>query len=649
MKAKLFVAALALTALTPAVRGEEDPVLMIINGKEIKKSEFDYIYNKNSKQQIDEPKTVSEYVDLFVNFKLKVAEAEALGIDTTATFRNELAGYRRQLAQPYLVDRKVDEELAREAYGRMLENVEVSHILLRVDPNASDAEAEKVRERLVAVKKRLDKGEAFGKVAKEVSEDPSAQANDGYIGYISAFMTVYPFETAAYNTPVGTVSDPVRTQFGWHLIKVSNRRADQGTVLASHIMKQVPHNATPQQEQAAKDAINAIYAQLQAGADFAELAKSESDDQGSAASGGALPWFTSGRMIPDFEAQVFALNQPGDITVPFRTQFGWHIARLNDRRGIEPFEEKQQEIMTRLTRDERGRKGHDALIATLKGDYGFSADASTAARLNDLAATLSPLDSAFQAQAAAMNLPQFVLAGKTYTTADFARYLAGQRGSNKQDGQAILAEKLKGFEDSSILAYEETQLEGKYADFRNLYNEYRDGMLLFEVSNREVWEKASTDTKGLEKYFKKHKKEYRWSEPRFKGFVVECADEATADAAHKLIKKAPADSVMTRLRREFNNDSVQVVRVARGIYSQGDNKTVDAAQFGGEAAPTDDRYPVAFVYGKKLKKGPESYEDVRGLVTADYQTYLEKQWVGELRKKADIRIDEAVLSTVTPL
>ena len=650
MKTKLLVATLVFAALAPAMRGEEDPVLMTINGKAIHKSEFDYIYHKNSQQQIDAPKSVGEYVDLFVNFKLKVAEAEALGIDTTRAFQSELAGYRRQLAQPYLVDRTVDEALEREAYERMKENVECSHILMRVDANASADEVEAVRQRLVAVKAKIDKGADFGKLAREVSEDPSAQQNDGYLGYVSAFMTVYPFETAAYTTPVGTVSEPIRTQFGWHLVKVTGRRPDQGSVLAAHIMKLVPQNAKPEQEQAAKAAIDAIYAQLQAGADFGDLARAESDDQGTAQGGGMLQWVTSGRLVKEFEEQVFALTTPGSFTAPFRTPFGWHIARLVDRRGLEPFEEKQADIKRRISRDERGRKGHDALVSRLKSDYDFVSNPATQAQLTAWAASASPLDSAFIAQAEAAALPQFSFAGQSYTTADFARYLSAQRGSYGRDAQQVLAEKLKGFEESTLLAYEETQLEAKYPEFRNLYREYRDGMLLFEVSNREVWEKASQDTKGLEQYFKKHKKDYAWSEPRFKGFVVECADEATAKSARRIIKKAPADSALVRLRRELNTDSLTNVRAVRGLYSQGDNAIVDAEKFSAaEQAQPSEALPVVFVYGKTLKKGPEAYDDVRGLVTADYQNYLEEAWVSELRRKGSVEIDEAVLSTVSPL
>lgn len=649
MRTKLLVGTLALFGLVMPMRGEEDPVLMKINGQEIKKSEFEYIYYKNSQQQMAEQKDLDDYLDLFVNFKLKVAEAKARGIDTTYAFVSELAGYRKQLAQPYLVDKSIDDALALEAYERMKENVEVSHILIRVDANATEAQDKAAYNKVVALKKKIDAGYNFEKLAKEVSEDPSAVNNGGYLGYISGFMTVYPFENAAYNTPVGQVSEPVRTQFGYHLVKVINRRQDPGEVLASHIMKMTPRNANPEAEARVKQEIDAIYALLDQGADFAELAKNESDDKGSAVNGGQLPWFGSGRMVPEFEQAVYALPARGMYTKPFQTSYGWHIAKLLDRRGIEPFEEKKTEIMRRIARDERGSKGHDALVSRLKSEYNFELNQATNDMLVELAATASPLHADFAAEAKRVALPLFSFAGKTYTTADFAEFLAKNKSTRQYTNQTILAERCKAFEDATIIAYEDSQLESKYADFRNLLREYHDGILLFEVSSKEVWEKASQDVPGLQRYFKKHKKNYRWKEPRFKGMIIECKDEATAEAAHDILKNAPADSASLFLRRELNTDSIQYVRVTKGLYAEGDNAIVDAINFKSGEVPENEHFPVVFTYGKKLKKSPEGYEDVRGLVTADYQSYLEEKWVESLRKRNHVEINEDVLKTVKPL
>ncbi|MGL4292545.1 MAG: peptidylprolyl isomerase, partial [Bacteroidales bacterium] len=411
MRTNFLVATLALSACALNLYAEQDPVLMKINGNEIRKSEFEYIYHKNSQQQMAEQKNLDEYVDLFVNFKLKVAEAQVRGIDTTRAFINELAGYRKQLAQPYLVDKSVDEHLAKEAYERLKENVEVSHILLRIEPNASEEQVAKVLQKMMGYKQRISKGYDFSKLAKEVSEDPSAQQNNGYLGYITGFMTVYPFETAAFSTPVGGISDPVRTQFGIHLVKVHNRRQDPGEVLSAHIMKSCSHDNKAQSELARKE-IEEIYSKLQKGADFAELAKNESEDKGSAINGGQLPWFGTNRMVPEFEKETFALETAGSYTRPFRSPYGWHISKLLDRRGIDSFEAKKTDILRRIARDERGSKGHDVLVARLKEQYGFRWDNKVEDALIVLAGKYSPVDSIFQNEARQLSSVLFHISDK---------------------------------------------------------------------------------------------------------------------------------------------------------------------------------------------------------------------------------------------
>lgn len=648
MRTKFLLTALAFCSLS-SIQAENDPVLMRINGKEIKKSEFEYIYHKNTQQQISEQKSLDEYVKLFVNFKLKVAEAELRGLDTTKMFINELAGYRKQLAQPYLVDRSVDDVLAKEAYNRMLENVEVSHILLRVEPNASEADVRKVYERLMGCKNKILKGYDFNKMAQEISEDPSAKSNGGALGFISAFMTVYPFETTAYNTPVGSVSDPVRTQFGYHLVKVTARRQDQGEFLASHIMKMVPRDATPQAEAAALKEIEELYAQIMQGADFAELAKEKSEDRQSAVKGGELPWFGAGRMVKEFEEAAFALQENGDISKPVRTPYGWHIIKRMNQRGIGSFETRKPEIMKRLARDERANKGQEALLQRLQNEYNVSYVPEGETVLSALTRDFHPVDSVFMAEATRKNAPLLKIADKVYTTGDFARFMKTNRRSTKNMASEMLTEKKEQFLKETLLAYEDTRLEAKYPDFRNLINEYRDGILLFEVSNKEVWEKASADKTGLDEFFKENRNKYKWDAARFKGFVVECKDKDVAKAARKIIKKAPADSVSYYLKTTLNNDSVQFVKVEKGLYTEGDNKVVDAFAFKKGEASVNELFPVAFISGKKLKKGPESYEDVRGLVTSDYQNYLENKWIDSLSQKISVEIEKDVLKTVKPL
>lgn len=687
-----------------------DPVLMNINGKPVYKSEFEYIYNKNNTNNSLDKKSLEEYVDLFVNFKLKVEEAKAQGIDTTRSFVTELAGYRSQLTKPYLTDSKVDEEILREAYNRSKEDVDVSHILIRVAQNATPADTLKAWNIVQSILKRLQK-EDFAKVAKEVSEDPSAAdskgqvGNGGRLGFISAFRTVYPFETMAYNTPVGAISKPVRSAYGYHIIKVHARRPSLGEVLVAHIMKFtekeiVLNNDLPKaaydsinklieikatkskpvydsfakriaaknnlsktaldsivtrietaqrivaKNKMAKSTIDSIAKRIAAGDDFGKLASTYSDDKGSSAKNGELPWFGAGRMVPEFENTAFALKNKGDVSEPVQSQYGWHIIKLIDKKGLAPFEEIKEELDRKVKRDERATMGQDAFVSKLKADYNFQLNKAAVDELKGLVADKATIDSVFFANAQGLNKPLFTFGLKTYSQADFVSYVKLNAYSDRATASEQLDQKLTSYIDRELLAFEDLQLEKKFPEFRFLIQEYHDGILLFEVSNKEVWEKASKDTDGLAAYFKAHKEVYTWEKPHYKGRVIYCKDKATFAAAKSIVKKSVADSLDKYLPARLN-DSIQYVKIEKGLFVQGDNKAVDNLVFKLKEQPTAAAdYPYVFVTGKMLKFTPEDYTDVRGLVTADYQEYLEKEWITALRAKYKVEINQEVLKTV---
>ena len=619
-----------------------DPVIMRVNNKDIHKSEFEYIYNKNSQQQIDH-KSLDEYVTLFKNYKLKVAEAEAMGIDTTSAFKNELAGYREELAKPYLIDASVDDRLAHEAYDRMKEDVEVSHILIGLNARTPEdrAEAKKKAESVLA---EIKAGEDFGMLAEKFSEDGSRQ-NKGYLGFIRGGRTVYPFEKAAFALQAGEVSDIVETQFGYHIIKVHSRRPNPGEFLFSHIMILVPRGVSDEVKAQKESEIRAVYEELKSGADFATMAKERSEDKASAVRGGELPWVSSGQFVKEFEDAAFALKNKGDITEPVLSPYGWHIIKLMDRRDIKPFEQMRSEITRMMARDERGSMARNAMVAKLKNDYGFSLEESQRAMLMKLAGDLGKVDSSYIAAIHNDQSVLFSFENHSYTVADFASFLS--KGRDVTVNAPDYVSTMIGYmADMEILDFEKAHLEDKYPDFRNLMNEYRDGMLLFEISNREVWEKASKDTEGLQKFFKKNRKKYKWDKPHYKGFLIQCFDAATADDIKNRIKELDDDSVIVVLNREFNTDSLTRVKVERGLFVEGDNEKIDELVFKGAPVKADEKLPIAFVSGKLLKKMPEAYTDVRGQVTADYQTYLEKVWVKKLNKKYPVEIYEDVLKTV---
>ena len=620
-----------------------DPVLMTINGKPVLKSEFEYIYNKNNSNNSLDKKTLEEYVDLFINFKLKVEEAKTQGIDTTKSFINELSGYRSQLTKPYLTDSKVDEATIREAYDRSKEDVDVSHILIRIPQNATPADTLKAWNDINNVWKRVQK-EDFGKVAKETSQDQSVEQNQGHIGWISAFRTVYPFETVAYNTSVGTISKPVRTAFGYHVLKVLGRRNSLGEVLISHIMI-FTSKGDDAANKKAKITIDSIYQRVKAGDDFGVLASKHSMDKGSSVKNGELPWFGTGRMVPEFETAAFALKNKGDYSEPIQSAYGWHILKLIDRKGLASYDELKADLERKIKRDERANRGQEAFVAKSKLDNNYQLNAANLKEFYKVLGTHKLADSAFIAEAAKLDKPLFSAAGKKYSQADFATYLKKNSASDKTIASEIINEKLDAFVSAELLTYEDGQLEKKYDDFRNLMQEYHDGILLFEVSNREVWDKASKDSKGLDKYFKAHKDTYKWDKAHYKGRIILCKDKETFDAAQKIVKRSASDSIEKYLRTRLN-DSIQHVKVEKGLYVQGDNKIVDNQVFKTKDAyvPAKD-YPFTFVVGKLIAK-PEDYSDVRGLVTADYQEFLEKEWIKALRAKYPVKVNDDILKTV---
>lgn len=619
---------------------QSDPVLMRINGKDITRSEFEYIYNKNNSNNEIDKKTLEEYVDLFVNFKLKVAAAEEAGLDTTAAFRKEFRGYRQQLAKNYLTDSSVDEANALLSYNRMKENLEAWHLLIRLEKDASPEQVQDAYNRAERARQRVLNGESFEKVAREVSEDPSVQKNGGYLGYFTAMQMVRPFEDAAYALQPGEISEPVRTDFGYHVIRVTDRRPDVGKVLVAHIYKFLPQGATPEKRAHIVAEMDSLYAVLQGGADFAELARKCSEDRGSAMRGGELPWIGTHQVVKEFEDIAFAL-QKGEISKPFQSPGGIHIVKLIDRRQIEPFEEKKDEIMRRLNRMGEGNKGVAALIARLKKEYGYVLDEAGLASAKEALARRA----AMKADSTLTEVPKvdgvlFTLAGEKYPVQGFMDWA--------KDGASNVDELLNQYVDKEVLAYEDARLERKYPDFGHLMQEYRDGILLFEISNQQVWDRASKDEAGLEKFFKANKKNYAWDAPRYRGIILHCTSADTLKLAQKALKKCklPEEEWGTMLRSTFNNDSVTTMKMSKGLYAKGDNKYVDKLVFKTGSFEPMPQYPYTGVYGKLLKKGPETYKDVRGPVTADYQNYLEAAWVEELRAKYEVEVDRDVLKTV---
>lgn len=624
----------------------DDPVIMTIDGKGFKKSEFEYIYNKNIQQQI-EKKSLEEYVDMFRDYKLKVLEAEACGIDTTEAFIREFNEYRNQIAAPYLKDTAVEDSLVNEAYERLKEDVEVAHILLMVDNSIPGKSEDEVYEKAAGIVDEIRNGKSFEEIAAKYSEDQSTAGNNGYIGFIRGFMTVLPFEDAAYGTETGKVSDPVLSRYGYHIVKVISRRPNPGKIRTAHIMLKVPSNAPDNIKQSKKDTIFGIYEKLVAGADFAVMAEKYSEDRESGKRGGLMPWLSAGRIVKEYEDVAFSLKEPGDISEPFISPYGWHIVKLIDKRGVKPLDDIRRDILRRISRDERADMARKALVEKLKEEYNCSFNGTNMEKLERAANLYRPDDTRFAEMIAGNPDTIFSIAGKPYTVSDFAAFLAKNRKSaTTENNIEMLMDRMEAFIDYAVLSYEDSRLEEKYPDFKNLVNEYHDGILLFDISNRMVWDKAAKDTRGLDKFFRKHKRDYAWESPRFKGYAVECINDSIASLVRKRLKDLPEDSAIYKLYEEFNSKDLKQVKAKKGLFAYGDNEVVDFCIFNDENRPEDKSLPVIFAVGKLLKKWPECYTDVRGRVISDYQNKLEKEWVRELNKEHDVVINDDVVETI---
>lgn len=582
---KIVLTILAACSLFATAKAE-DKVLLTIDGQPVMQSEFMYIYEKNNQETTIDQKSIDEYLELFINFKLKVREAENLGFDTLKTFKDELAGYRKQAIPKYMQDTLLEEDMMRTSYEHMCVDRRVAHIAIEC-PMGTSAEDEQAalnkineaRERVTTGRDILTKKgkktiitrgkkEDFYAVAEEMSTDPSVKDNKGELGWMVPFRYVWPFEKAVFATKVGEVSEVFRTQYGFHIVLVEEERPHE-EVKASHIMKTVPRG-NDSIRIAQRMAIEGVYYRVQNG-EFSAVAQAESDDKGSARNGGELGWFSRGMMVKPFEDAAFAMNV-GEICAPFESRFGWHIIYLEDKRGIQPYEEVRADIRTKMKRDERYQDVRQAFAAKLRKEYGLD---------------------------------------ETVTDAD-------------------------------VFAMEEANLENKYPELKALIQEYHDGILLFDISLKEVWDKASLDTTGIKEYFKQHRNDYKWDAPRYKGYIIYAKNKNALKSAKAIVKAAEPDSVGSLLNSRINNDSVTFVRTEHGVWQEGQSKIVDKLFWKkGEWQPTEE-FPYVVLVGKKLKN-PEAYTDERGKVISAYQDELEKEWVARLREKYQVEINQEAL------
>ena len=658
---KKILLALVLGFIGLNASAQQNPALMKIGNEVVSVDEFLAIYNKNNTSNVIDKKSMEEYLDLFINFKLKVKAAEDLGMDTAGKFINELAGYRNQLAQPYLVDRAMNNQLIQEAYDRMTKDVSAYHILVKVSENASPADTLAAFKRLNGYSKSIKSQKNMEDVVAKIraSKDETIIAED--LGYFTAFSMVYPFESAAYNTEVGTLSKPVRTRFGYHLIFVKDKRPARGEIRVSHIMVSVRTGAEAESEDQvrAEEKVNEIYDRLNAGENFGTLAKEYSDDKASAKNEGRLPWFGTGRMVPAFEDASFALEQNGQFSEPVRTNYGWHIIQRDEYKGIGSFDELQSSIKKRIERDSRGQKGRTSLIKKMKDDYALSYNFKNRDVINKLVNSdylegkwIAPEEPPKDGVVFTITDNVFSHSITSYTQKDYLNYL--QKFQRKSTDEKKLNELLKtqweGFVDASLITFEDRILDAKHPEFKALMQEYHDGILLFDLMDQKVWTKAVKDSAGLSEYYETHKNDFMWGERVDASvYICENADIAkkTMKLAKKRLKKGYTDSYILD---KINEESALSLSIRSGIYSKGDDEYIDAVSSepgiyettGGE---TQSKKVIVQIY-KKMEPQPKTLSEARGLVTSAYQNHLESDWIEQLREKYPFSVDKEVFKSI---
>ena len=613
-------------------------VLLEIDNDQITLDEFSHIFNKNNENEEIDKAYLDEYVELFINFKLKVKEAKNLGFDTVPSFINELEGYRKQLAKPYLRDDSFNDELFDEALDRIQYDINANHILINIVDENNDEALNKIKD----IRKQILNGNiSFEDAAVKFSDDKSALDNKGNLGYFTAFMMVYDFETAAYTTPIGEISQPVKTKYGYHILKVNEKRKAVGERKVAHIMFKTGKNAKPKKIQEAKDKIFETYELLKNGDRFAEVAERFSEDRSTAVKGGVLPPFGVGKMVSEFETKSFELQNLGDFSEPFQTDFGWHIVMLLEDNPVIMNDDLYLKVKTGIERDSRSKLSAEFMAKKLKDQYKIKVYKENFNSLRR-AAVKDVKNSIWDGKNALdLDNPLFKIESMTFYQNDFTDFiLKNQKNNNNFDNLYL------EFLDKSLFVFEETQLEKKYPEFKALLNEYKEGILLFDLTNKNVWKKAVDDSLGLADYFSRNIDKYKWEE-RVSASVYSCIDLSTAKKVKNLLYKLNRGNTDNQtILEKVNKESPLNLEISTKYFSKGENEYIDNISWkkgiSKDIKKDDGGYVIVNVMDV-LPAGDMSLNDVKGKVISDYQKYLDDQWISQLRNKYKFSVNKELL------
>ncbi|WP_214114294.1 peptidylprolyl isomerase [Aequorivita echinoideorum] len=646
MKKYSLLFLLFVTATTAGFSQSKKEVLLTIDGNPVYSNEFKRVYKKNLELVQDESqKDIDSYLQLFIDYKLKIAEAKAQGLDTEKTYVTEFSQYRDQLSRNYIFEEKVTEGLAKEAYERSLEEIKASHILIRTDYESVPQDTLAAYNKIKSIRERALKGEDFTELAKANSEEPGAKESGGNLGYFSVFTMVYPFETAAYNTKKGEISEIVRTRFGYHIIKVEDRRKKEPKISVSHIM--ISDNESTRTFDP-KERINEIAAMLKQGESFESLAKQYSDDKNSAVKGGKLNAFSKGDLrSTEFENAAYALKNAGDLSKPVKTDFGWHIIRLDEKLPAQTYEQEREMLEKRVADGDRSKIVTNAVNKQIKEKYGFKKGQSYLPYFDtyltdEVLKRRWTMDSIPDSE----NKVLFTIGDKKSDYRDFAKYIAGRQRFNKpyKMKETLLVDMYDEFETQQLKEYFKERLEVENEDYAAILNEYRDGLLIFDVMNKNIWQKAKTDSLGLEKFFQNNKNNYQWKQ-RVEAEIISSNSNDFAKQAKEMFSNGKTGE---EVKAALNTGEKVNVILTQGTFEAGQREipeNLNMKKGVSDIYKNNDSYIVVNVK-HVLPAGAKSLEDVKGKALSDYQNELEKNWMESLHNKYVVEVNKKSLKKI---
>ncbi len=655
MLKQLIITILASVFVLTVNAQSDSDVLMTVGDDQVTVGEFKYIYEKNNGDKADYSKaSLDEYIDLYTKFKLKVAKARDMKLDTIVSLQKELDGYRTQLANSFLTDREVVDKLMNEIVERKKQDVRVSHILVKVNARGPDDLKEKAEKKLLNLKQQLAEGKTFEELAKQYSDDKNTKNKGGDLGFITASLPdgFYELENAMYNLDVNEVSDPIETKLGLHIVKITEKRKARGMMEVAHIFKKVDKGKKGNIK-SAKKTIDSIYVALQAGANFEKLASENSDDKTTKNKGGVLPKFGIAVYDLGFENAAYRLKNEGDYTAPILTAVGYHIIKKVGTPAPQTFSEIKLQFKDKLVRYDRYESAQSQMIEKVKSTSKFRE------KKNVLAQFTKTLDDSFYSYkwqpSAALSDDMLLSFGPNQVESlkDFAAYAKKQTRLRSQfDKSKPLNESVaviySEFVKEKAFEHEQANLETKYPEFRSLMREYQEGILLFEATKINVWDKANTDTVGLYSFYEQNKSKYIYEEQATIGkYIVNTTDKKTVKKIMKCAKKHDIEKTLKR----FNKNGVEMVEYSE-IEVEPGSKELLGLNFKKKSIsePLYDESNKKSLFKKVVKISPsrrKSLKEARGYVVADYQDQLERKWITNLRKQYPVKINDSVYKALT--